>query len=115
MVEAHTHQNDQQINILVNIITQTADPEQVILFGSQASGAARVESDYDFMVVVRNVENERQVSRRIYRALLEKRVGVAVDLVVVNADKLAKRRDTPGFIYRRALQEGQVCYERTRV
>ena len=115
MTETHALQDTQQIDTLVKIITQTADPEQVILFGSQASGTPHTDSDYDFMVVVRNVENERQISRRIYRALLERRVDVAVDLVVVNADKLAKRRDTPGLIYRRALQEGRVCYDRTRV
>ena len=115
MIETRALQDGQQIQTLVNIITQTADPEQVILFGSQAGGAAHAESDYDFMVVVRDVENERQVSRRIYRALLERRVGVAVDIVVVDADKLAKRRDTPGFIYRRALQQGQVCYDRATI
>ena len=115
MVETRALQDGQQIETLVNIIAQTVDPEQVILFGSQAGGSAHAESDYDFMVVVRDVENERQISRRIYHALLEQRVGVAVDIVVVDADKLAKRRDTPGFIYRRALQQGQVCYDRTTI
>lgn len=67
------------------------------------------------MVVVRDVENERQISRRIYRALLEQRVGIAVDIVVVDADKLAKRRNTPDLIYQRALQQGKVCYDRTTV
>ena len=115
MAKTRALQDTQQIDTLVKIITQTADPEQVILFGSQASDTAYADSDYDFMVVVRDVENERQISRRIYRALLERRVGVAVDLVIVDADKLAEHRNTPGLIYRRALQEGKVCYDRTHV
>ena len=103
------------MNALVEIITRVADPEQVILFGSRARSAAHPESDYDFLVVVRDVENERQVSRRIYRALMERRIGVAVDIVVVNTDKLTAHRETPGLIYCRALQEGEVYYDRTRV
>jgi predicted nucleotidyltransferase len=98
---------------LVNVIAQTVAPEQVILFGSQARGTARPDSDYDFLVVMRDVENERHVSRRIYRALFEQQVGVAVDVVVVNAEKLARHCETPGFVYKQALQEGEVCYDRT--
>ncbi|HOU13691.1 MAG TPA: nucleotidyltransferase domain-containing protein [Anaerolineae bacterium] len=113
MAETRALQNVQQIETLVSIIAQTADPEQVILFGSQASGAAHADSDYDFMVVMRDVENERLISRRIYHALLERHIGVAVDIIVVDAEKLTKRRYTPGLIYRRALQEGKVCYDRT--
>ncbi len=115
MVEPGALQDIQQTNTLVEIITQTVNPEQVILFGSRATENPTPESDYDFMVIMHDVKNERQISRRIYHALLERRVDVAVDIVVVDADKLAEHRDTLGFIYRRALQDGEVCYDRSRV
>lgn len=102
----------QQLNRIVETIVQEANPERVILFGSRATGAAESESDYDFLVVVRDVQNEREVSRRIYRALLEKKVGVAVDVVVVDVNTLQRRGQSPFFVYRQALQEGQVFYER---
>lgn len=102
------------LNSLVDIITETAKPDQVILFGSRATGTAHTESDYDFLVVVPHVENERQVSRRIYRAFLEHRVDVAVDVIVVDKETLEQRRDTPGMIYRQALEEGDVYYDRAR-
>jgi len=103
---------DALLDTLVEIIAQTADPDQIILFGSRAQGTAGTESDYDFLVVVPGVKNERHVSRRIYRALLDQHVGAAVDVIVVDAAKLAQHRDTPGLIYQHALMEGRVCYDR---
>ena len=59
------------LDTLIGVITDAAELDQVILFGSRTTGGAREDSDYDFLVIVPHVDNERQVSRRIYRALLE--------------------------------------------
>jgi predicted nucleotidyltransferase len=87
----------------------------VILFESRARGTARLESDYDFLVVVPHVENERHVSRRIYYALLDLHIDAAVDIIVVDRETLEEHRDTPGMVYRQALAEGEVAYDRARV
>ncbi len=105
----------QRLRAIVETIVQVARPERVILFGSRARGMARSESDYDFLVVVRGIRNERVVSRRIYRALLDRKVGAAVDVVVVNTGTLEQHRESPFYIYRQALQEGRVFYDRRRV
>jgi predicted nucleotidyltransferase len=105
----------QRLQAIVEAIVQVALPERVILFGSRAKGTAQGESDYDFLVVVRGIQNEREVSRRIYRALLDRRVGAAVDVVVVNAGTLEQYRESPFYIYRQALQEGKVFYDRRGV
>ena len=103
------------LQTIVEIIVKEAKPERVILFGSQAKGTAQKESDYDFLVVVRDIQNEREVSRRIYRALLEGRVGAAVDVVVVNAETLERCRESPFFVYRQALREERVFYDHAGV
>jgi predicted nucleotidyltransferase len=105
----------QRLWAIVETIVQVARPERVILFGSRATGMARDESDYDFLVVVRGIGNEREVSRRIYRALLDRRVGAAVDVVVVNAETLEQHRESPYYIYHQALREGRVFYDRRGV
>jgi len=105
----------QRLRTIVDTIVQVARPERVILFGSRAKGTARNESDYDFLVVVRDIRNEREVSRRIYRAFLDRRVGAAVDVVVVNAGTLEQHKESPFYIYRQALQEGRVFYDCERV
>jgi len=105
----------QRLQAIVETIVKVARPERVILFGSRATGMAQSESDYDFLVVVRGIRNEREVSRRIYRALLDKRVGAAVDVVVVNTGTLEQYRESPFYVYRQALREGRVFYDRGRV
>ena len=100
---------------IVRIIVEEARPEQVVLFGSRVKGTAQDRSDYDFLVVVRDVQNERDISRRIYRALLDQKIGAAVDIVVVNADTLDRHKESPFFVYRQALREGRVFYDRAGV
>ncbi|HEC34000.1 MAG TPA: nucleotidyltransferase domain-containing protein [Chloroflexi bacterium] len=108
-------EDSRRLRTIVETIVQVARPERVILFGSRAKGTAQEVSDYDFLVVMREVQNEREVSRRIYRALLERRAGAAVDVVVVNAATLERHRENPFYIYRQALQEGRVFYDHGRV
>ncbi len=48
---------------LVDIISATVELDQIILFGSRTTSSARPGSDYDFLVVVPHVDNERQESR----------------------------------------------------
>ena len=99
---------------IVSTIVQYSHPEKVILFGSRAKGAFTDESDYDFLVVVRGVKNEREISRQINRAILDKRIGVSVDIVVVNEEKIHFHQTNPFYIYARALSEGKIYYERPR-
>ena len=103
--------NELMLTRIVRVITEAAQPERIILFGSRARGAAREDSDYDLLVIVRGAPNERQISRRIYRALLAHEVNAAVDVIVVQAEKLEQHRDSPYYVYRQALREGEIAYE----
>lgn len=96
---------------IVDTIVEVASPEKVVLFGSRSKGTSRSSSDYDFLVITRDIENEREVSRRIYRTLLDRRVGAAVDLVVVDVDKLNRHSRNPFYVYGAALREGKVYYD----
>ncbi len=104
--------NSDLLQILVDTIVDVSHPEQVVLFGSRARGTTRQDSDYDLLVVVRDVQNERDLAGRIYRALLTQRLGVEVDIIVVNDAVLARNKDNPLFIYQQALREGRVLHER---
>ena len=99
------------LRTIVETIVKETQPEQVILFGSRARGTDQGESDYDLLVVVRDVQNEREVSRPVYRALLDKKTGAAVDVVVVNAEALERYRENPFYVYGQALREGKVLYD----
>lgn len=90
-------------------IVAASDPEQVILFGSYARGDVGPDSDVDVLVIVNNVL-PRQESVRVQRAL--RGLLVPVDVVVATPQHIAAYGDTPGLVYRTALREGTLLYER---
>ncbi|MFH1533189.1 MAG: nucleotidyltransferase domain-containing protein [Pseudomonadota bacterium] len=101
---------DQLLERIIEVIVAEVQPEQIILFGSRADGSANVESDYDLMVVVRGDVDERMTSRRIYRALFRERIPAAVDVVVVNAASLRRRRTRHHDVARWALEQGRIVH-----
>jgi predicted nucleotidyltransferase len=105
--------NDMSDALLAEItrrIVTTSDPEQIIMFGSQARGDAGPDSDLDLLVVKDKVESPRAEAARIYRALAGLRTPV--DIVVVRSDYVQRHRDIVGTIVRPALREGKVLYAR---
>ncbi|MCR4392072.1 MAG: nucleotidyltransferase domain-containing protein [Candidatus Acetothermia bacterium] len=66
-------------------------------------------SDLDLLVVKSGV-HQRHLAQRIYMNLIG--VGQAVDVVVATSEDLERYKDSIGLIYRTALQEGKVIYER---
>ena len=95
-------------------LVEAADPEQVILFGSQARGDAGPESDVDLVVVEAEPfgpERDRFAEAlRLWRALAGFRV--AADVLVYSRDEVEYWRDSLNHVLARALREGKVLYER---
>ena len=83
-------------------------PERIYLFGSQARGDARPDSDYDFMVVPRRTGEGRFMERAAYAALSD--LGVSKDVVVVTREyfdwMLGARASLPATVER----EGRLLY-----
>ncbi len=101
----------QKVRAAVEKIIETAHPRQIILFGSYVKGRTHRDSDLDVLVVAEGpVENPRQESVRIRRAL--RGIGMPMDILVVAERQLKDLADTPGLIYREALREGKIVYER---
>jgi predicted nucleotidyltransferase len=101
----------QKVQAAVEKIIEAAQPRQIILFGSYVRGRMHRDSDLDVLVVSGEpVDNPRQESVRIRRAL--RGIGMPMDILVVSESRLKELGDTPGLIYREALREGKVVYER---
>ena len=64
------------------------DPEQVVIFGSYAHGAASEDSDVDVYVVTRDqfvpqsYKEKRELVRKVARPLVDLRQKVSLDLLV---------------------------------
>jgi predicted nucleotidyltransferase len=99
-----------QIDRMVKRIVEKFDPEQIILFGSQARGDAGPDSDVDLLVVM-DVEGSRfEKCLEIQGALRE--FFVPLDVIVTTPEDFAWRKDVVGTIEWPASREGKVLYSR---
>jgi predicted nucleotidyltransferase len=91
-------------------ILAASNPTKIILFGSYARGDFGPDSDLDLLVILEGVDSPRSESvnlRRCLRGLL-----VPVDILVATPEQVERHQNTIGLIYRSALEEGKVLYER---
>ncbi len=115
MVEKISQKNSLSAQRLENIrevtrrILAIVQPRKVILFGSGGRNLMTPESDLDFLVIVRGPIHRRGLAQKIYRNLHG--VGAPVDIVVATEEDIEKYGNTPGLIFKPALNEGQVLYE----
>ena len=98
------------IGRMVKRIVQQFDPDQVILFGSQARGEAGPDSDVDLLVVMA-VKGSRLEKRLAIRGVLREFL-VPMDILVTTPEDFAWRKDVVGTIEWPASREGKVLYAR---
>ncbi len=105
---------EQLIEEMTAIIVREVDPKQVILFGSQAKGTARPDSDLDFLVVQDHPfapgQTRRHQMGRIWRLLA--RFPVSQDILVYTPDEVEEWSQSKNHVIARALREGKLLYER---
>ena len=94
----------------VERIVTFAQPVFVILLGSRARGDADDGSDFDFLVVEREVHNPAEESACLRRAVGSVEAGVNV--VVVDEAAFDKWSEAPGSTLYWAKREGRVLYPR---
>ena len=109
-----TRVSDRILREMVQVIVNEVDPEQVILFGSRASGTSSDDSDVD-LVVVESTPFHRGRSRRremahLWRVLAP--FNVAKDILVYSSDEVERWRHSLNHVLARARREGKVLYER---
>jgi len=99
------------IDRMVKRIVTKFQPQQVILFGSQARGDARVDSDVDLLVVMDFEGSAFEKGLAIRLALHD--ILVPKDIIVTRPEDFAWRKDVVGTIEWPAAREGKVLYART--
>ena len=102
---------EQTLTEVTKRLVEGFQPEQIILFGSQACGTADDRSDVDILVVCSVKGSRRALTLNMYRAL--KGLGIAKDIIVLTKEEFERNRRIPGTIARPAWMEGRVLYERS--
>jgi uncharacterized protein len=90
---------------------RVAQPDRVILFGSAARGAMHEASDLDLLIVRTGSFRPHEVVIAIDAALDAADIDIAVDLVEVTPEDLARYGRSPALVHRDALEEGKVVNE----
>jgi len=80
---------------IVRRIVDTAQPEKVILFGSQARGDARPNSDFDVLLITHSDD-----------------LPVEVEVMVYTPEEVEEWSEVPQAFVTTALREGTTIYER---
>ncbi len=101
---------DEAIGIMVERITSLFNPDQIILFGSQARGDAGVDSDIDLLVVMPSCENRKVITISIMKSLSD--LLVSKDIVVTTSSEIETRGRLVNSVLYTALHEGRVLYAR---
>jgi uncharacterized protein len=111
MIELVAPIEDDELRQVVDLIVEEFAPLQLILFGSQARGDARPDSDFDVLVVMPNGTHRLRTGQAIYRALGKIRGRArGVDIVVVTDGEFERGREDLGTITRAAHREGRALY-----
>jgi predicted nucleotidyltransferase len=112
-VETLTEVSQEALEEIVRRIVEVAQPEKILLFGSAARGKIGPHSDVDLLVVKRGPEHRRNLAGDIYMNLHG--VKYPVDVIVATPEDLERYGNSHALIYKPALREGKVIYERNAV
>jgi predicted nucleotidyltransferase len=83
-------------------------PDRIVLFGSQARGDARPDSDVDLLVVLPGNAHRRHAEAAIYASLVG--IPLGTDVVVVHPEDIGRGADLVGTIVGPILREGRTVY-----
>ena len=107
--------SNEEIDQLVNLIAEIADPDRIILFGSYAYGEPNDKSDLDLLVIKNgkdfSFDDEAILSTAVYLKRKERKIRTRYD-VFFQTERQVKKSAEKGGAFVDALQKGKVVYER---
>lgn len=107
--------SNEEINQLVYLIAEIADPDRIILFGSYVYGTPNEQSDLDFLVIKNGKDFSRDDHADLETALFLKRKQFKIQTrydVFFQTEHQAQKSAENGGAFMDALNKGKVVYER---
>ncbi len=98
------------LDALLNLIADLYDPEEVWIFGSQARGDWRPDSDIDLMIIGRKKNSPTR--GQIYVQATRHKIRDGFDAVFVTREDFEKQKDDEKSVVGIAVKEGHIIYSR---
>jgi uncharacterized protein len=95
------------LRIIKKCVNELLPESQVILFGSRARKDSSVSSDYDFLVITKELLVTSK--KRFLKAALRKKLAsfkIPADILIESEQELSLKKELAGHIVRTALNEG---------
>jgi len=103
---------NQEIMEITDKIKKTVDCERIYLFGSHAYGTPKIDSDYDFYVVIPDdTIRPIEAMQKIYSTLSKTNMLTPVDVLASYASQFEERKSLP-TLESKVAKEGIMLYER---
>ena len=102
---------EEKILKAARILAEAAGPAKVILFGSYARGDATEDSDLDFLVIEKNVENQREEMSRLQKTLYP--LEIYADILVYSEAEAEGKKNWCSTALYWALRAGKVLHDTT--
>lgn len=100
--------SDPVVERVVKVIAEAIHPQQIILFGSRATGTARPDSDLDLVVIYAGEKSKRQVKLDIHR--LMEPGSLPMDLFVLSPEEMQRQRHVANTLAREVAERGVTVY-----
>ena len=101
---------EEKLNSLVSVIVKTGNANEVILFGSQATGNANDDSDIDLCVISDNVTERTPVLLRSMYREVSRIQNTPVDIVLYRKNDFYERAEILNTFENRIMREGVKLY-----
>ncbi|MFN8846392.1 MAG: nucleotidyltransferase domain-containing protein [Bdellovibrionales bacterium] len=98
---------NQKINLILEALKKEFNPLRVFLFGSRVNGNANSESDFDFVVVVKETNKTRIENMRRARSLAREVAGVSADVFVYDQKEFDEYKDELSSVPESAINTGR--------
>jgi predicted nucleotidyltransferase len=94
--------------IILNVLkSEGFNGAKIILFGSRAKGDFKIDSDWDFLVILKDNlvrEQKLNLAYKIRRKLAD--IHIPCDVIVRSEEEVEKRKEVIGSVIRSAIKTG---------
>ncbi len=99
-----------EIDELKNSFIENLAPARIYLFGSYVEGKQTEESDFDFYIVVNDIEKDMiELTARAYKSIRHKQKR-SVDIIVNSESVFNSKKDKVMTIEKEVFQKGVLLY-----